>query len=174
MNSLKELIRKYSGGKDPKAMDGITDIIGDFLKNNVSEEAYCSLYKDIYSELVGGHYNKEFADKQIEGMYYVDEAGQKHYAPYWTEGEARGIYEKSKTKIPAEYNFYDFEVTLNMIKSDYCPLLRKWHKEANTAESDETACDKWCMEKIMDLTVNWLDDPDNPFGKEKAWGYFNG
>lgn len=173
MNSLKELIQKYSTGKDPKSMEGITDIIGDFLKNNVSEDAYCSLYKDIYSELVGGHYNKDFADLQIAKMYYTDATGQKHSAPYWTENEAKEVYEKVKAKIPAEYNFYDFEVTLNMIKSDYCPLLQKWYKEINPTDTDETACEKWCMGKFVELAVNWLNDPDNPFGKEKAWGYFN-
>lgn len=129
MNNLKELIQKYSDGKDTKSMEAVTDIIGDFLKNNVSEEAYCGLYKDIYSELVGGHFNKDFADVQIAKMYYTDSKGDKHYAPYWTEGEAKEIYEKVKDKLPSEYNFYDFEAVLNMIKSDYCPLLEKWYKE---------------------------------------------
>lgn len=173
MNSLKELIKTHSVGKDPKAMEGITDIIGDFLKNNVSEDAYCTLYKDIYSELVGGHYNKEFADEQIAKMYYTGTAGEKHFAPYWTENEAKDIYEKVRAKIPTEYNFYDFEVVLNMAKSDYCPLLQKWHKEILPSETDESASEKWCNAKFIDLAVNWLNDPDNPFGKEKAWEYFN-
>lgn len=55
--NLKELINS-SGKSDAKTMEAVTDIIGDFLRQNVSEEAYCSLYKDIYSELIGGHYNK--------------------------------------------------------------------------------------------------------------------
>lgn len=173
MNSLKELIKKYGDGKDTEAMEGITDIIGDFLKNNVSEDAYCTLYKDIYSELVGGHYNKEFADRQIEKMYYTTASGEKHSAPYWTENEAREIYEKVKTKLPAEYNFYDFEVVLNMVKSDDYLLLHRWYKEANPTATDEAACAKWCSDKLVELAVNWLNDPDNPFGKEKAWGYFN-
>lgn len=186
MNSLKELIKQHSDGKDPKTMEEITDIIGSFLKNNVSEESYYSLYKDIYSKIVGGHYNKEFADKQIARMYHTNSAGEKRYAPYWTENETREIYEKVKAKIPAEYNFYDFEVTLNMVKSDYCTLLEKWYKEAHPQSTpppspiaaaqtggESEACEKWCCEKMVDLAVNWLDDPDNPFGKEKVWGYFN-
>lgn len=201
MNSLKELIQKYSDGKDAKSMEAVTDIIGDFLKTNVSNDAYCALYKDIYSELVGGHFNKEFADSQIAKMYYTDEKGEKHYAPYWTEGEAKEAYEKVKAKLPADYNFFDFEVVLNMVKSDYCPLLARWYKEehlqtapiapadstssdsakpkaedaiqAVTPATDDDACKKWCSEKFVDLAVNWLDDEDNPFGNEKAWKYFN-
>lgn len=198
MNNLKELIQKYSDGKDVKSMEAVTDIIGDFLKNHVSEEAYCGLYKDIYSELVGGHFNKEFADAQIAKMYYTDSKGDKHYAPYWTEGEAKETYEKVKDKLPEVYNFYDFEVVLNMIKSDYCPLLAKWYKEEHPQPTQTTgasdtekptegtdaedaikqleyadACKKWCAGKFVDLAVNWLDDDDNPFGSEKAWKYFN-
>lgn len=191
MNSLKELIKKYSDGKDAKSMEAVTDIIGDFLKNNVPEDAYCGLYKDIYSELVGGHYNKDFADEQIAKMYYTGKDGQKHYAPYWTEGEAREVYEKVKAQLPAGYNLFDFEVVLNMVKSDYCSLLEKWYNnehprpttsatpaaatETDGSKADEydASCKKWCADKMIDLAVNWLADEDNPFGNEKAWRYFN-
>jgi hypothetical protein len=29
------------------------------------------------------------------------------------------------------------------------------------------------MDRMVDLAVNWLRDDDNPYGKCKAWGYFN-
>lgn len=50
------------------------------------------------------------------------------------------------TLIP-KYNEYDFEVALNMIKSDYCPLLRRWYPEATNEE---------ILNKLIDLTINWL------------------
>lgn len=167
--NLKELINS-SGKSDARTMETVTDIIGDFLRQNVSEEAYCSLYKDIYSELIGGHYNKEFADRQIPKMYYTDADGKKHYAPYWTEAEVKDLYDGVKGKIPSAYNFYDFEVALNMIKSDYCPLLEKWYNKLTPAPADMKT---WFEEMIKELTVNWLDDDDNPYGNEKIWRYFN-
>ena len=51
-----------------------------------------------------------------------------------------------------------------MIKSDYCPLLKRWFPD----ESKEDH-----LKRLVALTVNWLDDADNPFGKEKVWLYFN-
>ena len=59
------------------------------------------------------------------------------------------------------YNRWDFDVTMNMIKSDYYPLLRKWFPE-----------DKNLDDKIVELTINWLNDDDNPFGDAKIWCYF--
>ena len=57
-----------------------------------------------------------------------------------------------------------FEVALNMIKSDYCPLLKRWFPD----ESKEDH-----IRRLVALTVNWLSDEDNPFGTEKVWLYFN-
>jgi hypothetical protein len=34
-----------------------------------------------------------------------------------------------------------------MIKSDYCPLLRRWYPEATNEE---------ILNKLIDLTINWL------------------
>lgn len=113
--------------------------------------------------------NKDFADMQISKMYYEDKTG-KHFAPYWTESEAKDLYMKNKSSFPSDYNFYDFEVALNMIKSDYCPLLKKWEQASQSAAGNNADSH---MSKILDLTINWLNDPDNPYGNEKVWGYFN-
>jgi len=48
-----------------------------------------------------------------------------------------------------------------MIKSDYYPLLKRWFPEEKDLD-----------EKIIELTVNWLNDDDNPFGDSKIWCYF--
>lgn len=28
-------------------------------------------------------------------------------------------------------------------------------------------------QRIVEATINWLDDPDNPYGQEKIWHYLN-
>jgi hypothetical protein len=91
-------------------------------------------------------------------MYY-EENGVRHYAPYWEDLST--IYSANKRKLEFPYNRWDWEVTMNMIKSDYCPLLKRWFPD-----------EKDMIDKIIDLTINWLNDEDNPFGESKIWCYF--
>lgn len=91
-------------------------------------------------------------------MYY-EENGIRHYAPYWDDLST--IYNTNKRKLIFPYNKWDWEVTMNMIKSDYYPLLKRWFPE-----------EKDMLDKIIDLTINWLNDEDNPFGDSKIWCYF--
>lgn len=51
-------------------------------------------------------------------------------------------------------------VALNMIKSDNYLLLKEWFPETNV------------QDKILEMTINWLNDEDNPYGDHKVWGYF--
>ena len=93
-------------------------------------------------------------------MYYV-ENDIKHYGPYWND--ITPIFMQAKKRLISPYNKWDFMVALNMIKSDNYLLLKEWFPEANEKE---------IQEKIIDLTVNWLNDEDNPYGDSKVWGYF--
>ena len=96
-------------------------------------------------------------------MYYVDESGERHYAPYWDDGALLSIYQDNKERVPG-YNQWDWMVLMNMIKSDNCRLYSGWFPEAGEAELNE---------KYVQASVNWLRDEDNPFGKSKVWGYLN-
>lgn len=160
---MYELIQKYGKGKGEPVMWKSINILDKALKEYMPEDKYKALERCIYYQMEGGHYNREFADEQLKKMYYTDQKNEKHYAPYWTSEQVRGIYLTKVSLIP-KYNEYDFEVALNMIKSDYCPLLRRWYPEATNEE---------ILNKLIDLTINWLQDDDNPFGDEKVWRYFN-
>lgn len=81
-----------------------------------------------------------------------------------TWAEVKAVYDGIRSKIPA-YNQYDFEVTLNMVKSDNCNKLKKWFPGATEEE---------LMSKLVEEAVNYLDDADNPYGTEKIWRYLNG
>lgn len=161
--TLASLIKTYGEGKGEKVMLAVTDMLSDFLKDNLSDDAYEKICKELYCKLAGGHFNKDFADIQIPQMYY-EKGDEKKFAPYWTETEVKDIYDKVKTDIPGAYNFYDFEVTLNMIKSDYYGLVEKWFNDATEEQKQD---------RYIELAVNWLKDDDNPFGNEKVWKYFN-
>ena len=149
---IYDLVKKYGGTEDTMK------VLAEALEEHLSKEDYEELSKQIYESTQGKHFDEAFAKKQISKMYY-EENGVRHYAPYW-EGLST-IYSANKRKLEFPYNRWDWEVTMNMIKSDYCPLLKRWFPD-----------EKDMIDKIIDLTINWLNDEDNPFGESKIWCYF--
>jgi hypothetical protein len=59
---------------------------------------------------------------------------------------------------------WDFYVTVQMIHSDNINLINQWFNNISKEELND---------KIIDMSINWLNDEDNPFGDHKIWGYFN-
>ena len=162
METIYELIKKHSKGKGEDAMWKATAIISDAIENYLPEDAKEDLYDDIYGLMSDGHYNEWMADMDIAKMYYIDESAQKHYAPYFTKPVIREHYEQVKSLI-RDYNECDFAVALNMIASDYHNILAMWFPNA-TAEQR--------LDKYVELTVNWLADPDWD-SKDKIWKYLH-
>lgn len=148
------IIKKYANN------ESTIDLLCEEIKHHVPEEEYESLAKKIYEESQGPHFDEEFAMWQIKKMYY-EKDGVKHYAPYWDD--INSIYTTAKKKLTYPYNKWDFMVALNMIKSDNCILLHEWFPEATEKE---------LQEKLVEMTINWLNDEDNPYGDSKVWGYF--
>lgn len=159
-NILKEGLKNEGSEK----MWCTTKILSDSIEEFLPEKQKEILYNKVYYGLNGGHFNRETADVAIAKFYYVDDSsGMKMQAPYWAESEVRPLYDQVRAKIP-NYNFYDFEVTLNMMKSDNCNKLHKWFPGGGREE---------LLEKLIDEAVNYLDDSDNPYGQEKIWRYLN-
>lgn len=154
MICLKDIIRKYGNS------EATIELLSKEIKEHVPESEYERIAKDIYELSQGKHFDEEFAKEQISKMYY-EEGGRKFYAPYWND--VTPLYTVNKKRLTYPYNKWDFEVALNMIKSDNCPLLKEWFPEASKEE---------LQNKVVDLTVNWLNDEDNPYGDAKVWGYF--
>lgn len=130
--------------------------------NNLPEEDKELLSKKVYYLLNGGHYDEEFAKAAVAKMYYLD-GKEKVYAPYWMQGEIEKLYNQVKNEID-DYNLWDFYVTMNMIMSDNHPLLIKRYPESSKDEKTNI---------ILEDSINYLNDEDNPFGTEKIWGYLN-
>lgn len=160
---IYSILKEGLKGEGSNKMWCITKILSDSVENYIPEKQKDILLGKVYYSVNGGHFNREFADKVLPKMYYLDETGTERRAPYWTESQIAEAYESVKNKIP-QYNMYDFEVTLNMIKSDNCRKLRKWFPDATEEE---------LYEKLLDEAVNYLDDEDNPYGTEKIWKYLN-
>ena len=160
--NLYDITKKYGEGKGENTMWSTLALVSDAIETLPPEEK-SALVRRVYGVMSGKHYNEEFAREDIARMYYKDEDGVKHYAPYWPDEALRALYNDHKADVPS-YNCWDWMVTMNMIKSDYCPLLFEWFPDDDDDQLDE---------RIVQLAINWLQDEDNPFGSSKPWCYFN-
>jgi hypothetical protein len=162
--TLYDLVKKYGKGLGEKSMWSSVKVISDEIDpmRESNPEWYWNLLKKTYCAMNGGHFNEEFARWQVEQMYYTDKEGTKHHAPYWNEDDMKAVYNKAKSEIPSAYNYYDFCVTMNMLKSDNYCMLKKWNPNATEEQLDAM---------IVDMSINYLNDPDAPYPTEKIWRY---
>ena len=162
MESIYEIIKSHSEGKGEDTMWKSTKLISDAIEADMPKDAADKLKHNIYAMMCGGHFNEDFAKEAVSKMYYVDEDGEKKYAPYWTEAAVREMYESVKADIE-HYNFWDFFVTVHMCASDNHALLLKWFPDDTTEDREP---------KYVELAVNWLRDADWPT-HTKIWDYLN-
>lgn len=148
---------------DISSFGEVINCLSKAIDDNLTNEDKMKVLKRVHKIIDGGHYDETFAKYQVSKMYYTDNEGD-HYGPYYTLEQTKEIYKRYKEDIPTGYNLYDFYVALNMIQSDYTTLVHKWFKDLDKDSFEQ---------KILDLTLNWLNDTDNPFGNTKVWGYFN-
>lgn len=163
MMTMYEMIETYGKGRGEGKMWESVAVISDAVEKYMSSEAKHHLMREIYCVMSGGHYNEEFAKEDVAKMHYKDMAGVTHHAPFFTYEKVSEIYEKIRERIPS-YNMWDFYVTLNMIESDYACLMKNWFPDASEEQKEKY---------YIELALNWLNDPDNPYGMEKIWKYLN-
>ena len=162
--TTKELIKKYGEGKGEATMWKSVDVISGMLDEKLSPAEMDTLEKKLYALMQGRHYDEYFAKKQMEHIFYTDENGKKHQAPYWTDDEVKQVYATYRNKLRGDVTLWDFYVALNNTKADNCVLYRSWWPDADVTTMTQ---------KIAESTVNWLNDEDAPQGEARVWNYFN-
>ena len=161
---IYDIIKTYGQGKGEAVMWRSVRALSDGLKEMLTDEDYERMERMVYSSINGSHYNEEYAKADVSKMYYQLN-GNKVGAPFWTDEQVMAVYNRVKGEIPSAYNLWDFYVALNMTKADNCVLYRRWWPNASDDELEK---------RIIEATVNDLNDPDNPYGTEKIWSYLNG
>ena len=157
------MTKMYSSGKGEGVMWETVKVISKAVEESFPKEKKEKLMRDVYNIMSTGHYNEDFAREDIAKMYYEDKNGDKHQAPYWPEESVRAIFDEYSDDIP-DYNFWDFYVTMNMIKSDNWCMLTRWFPSSTEQDMNE---------KIAEMSTNWLKDEDWPT-KTKIWDYLSG
>ena len=161
--TLYDLIKMYGSGNGEEMMWKTIKSISEAVEHSMPQAQKSAMLRSVYGEIAGPHYNEEYADADVEKMYYVDRSGNKHQAPYWPKDAVREIYSSVKSEIKA-YNPCDFYVTMNMIASDNWPLLEKWFP--GMSQEDRNM-------KTVELAINWLKDPDAKYPDSKIWHYMS-
>lgn len=161
--TLYEMTKKYGEGKGEATMWTTIEAISEAIEESMDDDAKKDLMRQVYGTMSGYHYNEEMAMEDVAKMYYKGPDGKDHYAPYWTAQQVRSVYDPIARQIP-EYNFWDFYVTLQMMKADNCSMLMRWFPNATPEERDGM---------LVEMAVNWLDDPDSPDAGHKIWSYLN-
>lgn len=157
-----ELIVKYQEGTTPEQMLEVTKVIGKFVATHATEKELHGLYRDIYGVISEGHFDRKFAEDAIEQMWYEDEDGTTHHAPFFKEDEVKEVFDLNKDDI-SDYTIHDLAVTMNMLRSDNNRFLEKYAKSEGE-KKEMVAC----------MAIEYLQDPDAPHPKSKIWHYING
>ena len=161
--TLYELTKKYGTGKGEDTMWKALAAVSDSIESSMDEKDRRCLLKKVYAAMSGCHYDRDFAKEDVAKMYYTDGSGVSRFAPYWTEEQIQNVYARNKSKIPS-YNVWDFCVTMNMVASDNWRMLHEWFPGMDMDAFTS---------RVAEMAVNWLNDPDSPYGTSKVWDYMN-
>ena len=159
------MTKQYGAGKGESMMWDTLALVSDAMEASMPREEREELKRKLYGKLSGGHYNEQYAMEDVAKMSHRDaRTGMVRKAPYWPVPAVRDIYEGVKGDLKG-YNCWDFFVTLNMVATDDAGIVDRWFPNISDKERDG---------KLVELAVNWLNDPDNPYGEKKIWCYMNG
>lgn len=156
-----ELINKYREDLTPEQMLGVAEAIGKVASCCMRKEDMQRLCTMIYGVISEGHFDEVWADEAIVKMWYEDEEG-RHAAPFFTDEEVKDAFGKRMDDV-SDYNIYDFEVVMNLIRSDYHGTIGKYAKTEEEVK-----------EMTANMAVEYLQDADAAFPTSKIWHEING
>lgn len=156
-----ELINKYREDMTPEQMMGVAEAIGKVAASCMKKEDMHRLCAMVFAVMTEGHFDEVWADEAIVKMWYEDEEG-RHAAPFFAEDEVKDAFGKRMDDV-SDYNIYDFEVAMNLIRSDFHGTIGKY------AKTEEEV-----VNMVADMAVEYLQDADAAFPTSKIWHEING
>lgn len=164
--TLYNLIKQYTNGSEESMWKSVKTI-SDFLEDKLSNEDKDCLNRCIYGIISEGHYNEKFAIEDIKKMTVSGDDGKIHSNDEWQFVDfdsSKNHFDSYHRRYNDSYNEYDYWVATNMVYTDNIEMLLKWFPNSQN---------NGIMDKVYEMTDNWLNDKDNPFGDAKIWKYFN-
>lgn len=166
MKGLKHTIEHYKklGLGSEKIMNESIALMDEKIFMPMMElhpEKAWSFMREWHTIFMGEHFDEKFAKWEVDNMHHKGADGIEYKGEHWNMAQTNAVYAKIKSQLTKPYNEYDWYVTLNMIFSDHCNLMKKWFP---------TDTEEQLTEKYIQLAVNWLNDED--YKGIKVWKYF--
>ncbi len=112
---------------------------------------YHALLRDLHEDLCGAHYDKEFAEADVEKICYTDAAGNEHHGAHWTAEQIETATQGKK--YPEGTTKWDKFVAYNACHADFCK--------------------KFDDEQVMDIAYLFFFADEDWNGKGKVWEYMS-
>ena len=157
-----DFVEKYQQELTPEQMLSIAKAIGKCLSFKLSDDEVHYLCAMVYGVLSEEHFDKHFADDAIIKMWYEDDDGTKHMAPFFSDNEIREAFDKHQDDI-SDYTIHDLAVTMNLMRSDHHVMLERYSKDADELK-----------EMVVLMAIEYLQDPDCLHPSSKIWHTING
>lgn len=97
----------------------ISTFIDEIKEYNI--DLYWNFMREQTGILNNYHYDKCWAEHDIENIEYTDKQGVKRHGAYWTLEQAEDAMKK--VQLPSDVNKYDWWVALSLSYSDLCKVL---------------------------------------------------
>ena len=124
-------------------------------------ERYWRLMRDTHELFYGKHFDREYAEWEVEQMHHKSKDGKVHRGEHWTMEQTTGVMQSYKAKLPAEVTPGDFYVALNTEWHDYiCWAMEHY---PNEGEADNA---------IIEMAVRFWFMDDDWESVDKVWVYF--
>ena len=127
----------------------ISTFIDEIKEYNI--DLYWNFMREQTGILNNYHYDKCWAEYEIEHSEYTDKQGAKHSGAYWSLEQAEEAMKKMQ--LPADVNKYDFWVAINLSYSDLCKVLDEeqilkaacafWFKDEDWSNGNKSTTKVW-------------------------------
>lgn len=124
-------------------------------------DMYWDIMRKTHEMMYGMHFDKEYAEWQVDHMYHIGDDGREYKGERWSLKDTSGVMQKYRGRIPGEYNEYDVYVALNA----------QWHDTICTAKRHFSTIEEAEAYVIDEAVAVWFNDQDWP-SHDKVWRYF--
>ena len=124
-------------------------------------DKYWQIMRDTHELMYGKHFDKAYAEWEVEQMHHKSPDGKEHKGEHWSHEQTTEVMQKYRGKIPSEITPCDFYVALNAQWHDYIC----WAMEHFPNEVDAELA-------IIEMAVRFWFLDDDWGDNTKVWEYF--
>lgn len=120
MNYKQMVEAAVKSGAGDKAMWASVDVTSELMDQleHQHPELYDHYMRKAHEAIYGKHYNRHFAEEDVEKLHSTDRDGKVHYGAYWTIEQIKDA--TADKKFPAGTTDWDKFVAYNAAHHDFC------------------------------------------------------